>query len=405
MTRTLNWLLVAAVLAALWLRDPLLAVLALLLGLLAGLTALWDRYALAGVTYVRRLDTPRLFVGEETDLTIEITNAKPLPLAWLKAEDEFPAEMSLARGRIHHSHKPTRRLLTNLLALRFYERVRKRYHLRAEKRGVLAFGPVELRAGDLFGFRRQEHVIERIDELVVYPRIVPVTTLSLPANYPSGDTATRRRIADDPLRTCGARPYVAGDNPRYLHWKTTARRGDLHSKIFEPGATPRTAIFLDVTTVHGMPGIVEEYLEFAIIAAASVARWLLDRREAVGLYSNTARRNSSELVRLPPSRRPERWTEILDSLARVIEIPSVALERLVRAELPALPYGTTVIAISATPDPALYAALLDVQRANHPVALLAIGETAPPDVPAELRCTWIGGRTAYRGLEELDLRR
>ena len=51
--------------------------------------------------------------------------------------------------------------MTNLLALRFYERVRKQYQLRAEKRGVLTFGPVELRAGDLFGFRRQERVLEQ----------------------------------------------------------------------------------------------------------------------------------------------------------------------------------------------------------------------------------------------------
>ena len=99
-TRTLYWLMAIAFVLALWLREPLLALLALLLGLVAGVTALWERYALAEVTYVRRLGTPRLFVGDETDLTIEITNAKPLPLAWLKAEDEFPAEMALVRGRI-----------------------------------------------------------------------------------------------------------------------------------------------------------------------------------------------------------------------------------------------------------------------------------------------------------------
>ena len=226
-----------AFLMALWLRDPLLALLALLLGLLAGLTALWERYALAEVTYVRRLGTHRMFVGEETDLTIEITNAKPLPLAWLKAEDEFPAEMALARGLLSYSHKPNRRLLTNLLALRFYERVRKQYQIDAGKRGVLAFGPVKLHAGDLFGFGRQERVIEQTDELVVYPRVVPVTALGLPASYPFGDAATRRRITDDPLRITGARSYVPGDNPRYLHWKATARHGELQTKTFAPGAT------------------------------------------------------------------------------------------------------------------------------------------------------------------------
>lgn len=191
MTRVLYVVMVIAFLMALWLRDPLLALLALLLGLLAGLTALWDRYALTEVTYLRRLSTPRMFVGEKTELTIEITNAKPLPLAWLKAVDEFPAELTLARGCLGISHKRNRRLLTNLLALRFYERVRKQYQLQAVKRGVLEFGPVELYAGDLFGFRRQECIIEQIDDLVVYPRVVSMVDLGLLATYPFGDATTR----------------------------------------------------------------------------------------------------------------------------------------------------------------------------------------------------------------------
>ena len=140
MTRWLTWLIALTVVLALVLRDPMLALVALLLALLGGLAALWDRYALAGMVYERKLSASRLFVGEETDLTIQITNAKPLPLAWLKVEDELPAEVTLARGRMHRSYKPNRRLLTNTLSLRFYERVRKQYHLKAAKRGAFTLG-------------------------------------------------------------------------------------------------------------------------------------------------------------------------------------------------------------------------------------------------------------------------
>ena len=51
---------------------------------------LWGRYCLAGVSYARRFTTDRLFPGEETDFWIEVINAKPLPLTWLRAEDEIP---------------------------------------------------------------------------------------------------------------------------------------------------------------------------------------------------------------------------------------------------------------------------------------------------------------------------
>ncbi len=395
MTRSLNVLAILAGIGAILLRNPLLALLALLLGLLAGMVVLWDRYALTNVTYQRRLSTTRLFVGEQADLVIEITNAKPLPLSWLKAEDEFPTQISMARGRLFRTSRSDRQMLTNLLALRFYERVRKHYHLTAVKRGVLTFGPVLLRSGDLFGFRQQQRVDEQVDEMLVYPRVVPVSALVLPASYPFGDLLTRRRLTDDPLRITGTRPYVPGDNPRFLHWKATARRGELQSKTFDPGASSRTAIFLDIQTVRGMPGLVDDYLEYAISTAASVARLLLDRREAVGLYANGWQRRTATGVRLPPARRPEHWEFILDALARLIDSPAGPLEQYLRAELPSLPYGASVIAITAVPAEPIYAALLDVRRAGHAVTLLAIGDERPADVPDGISMVWLGGREAY----------
>ena len=51
------------------------------------------------------------------------------------------------------------------------------------------------------------------------------------------------------------------------------------------------------------------------------------------------------------------------------------------------------------------ARLLERLAQDGCVWLLAIGDTAPADVPDNLRCIWIGGRAAYSGLLELDLER
>src|SRR5258706_136954 len=78
--------------AAVLMRSRLLLLLDMLLLLVAGASALWGRYCLAAVSYGRQFQTQRLFCGEQLELWIEIVNAKPLPLAWLKAEDEFPED-------------------------------------------------------------------------------------------------------------------------------------------------------------------------------------------------------------------------------------------------------------------------------------------------------------------------
>jgi uncharacterized protein (DUF58 family) len=402
-TRALNWLTVLLFIAAVWLRNPLLFLLAMVLLLVAGVTALWDRYALAEVTYTRRIATPRLFVGEETDLTIEIVNAKPLPLAWLKAKDEWPDQITLQRGRLDDSWQPGRRLLFNMVSLWLYERVRKQYRLRADQRGVLEFGPAELRSGDLFGFRQQYQELTAPDLLIVYPKVIPVTALGLPAAHPFGDTKALRRLLEDPLRVSGVRPYAPGDSPRFIHWRATARRGGLQTKIFDPAAAHTTALFLDLRTMRDSPGIISDYLEYAISATASLARFLLDAREAVGVYANGSWRKAEALtVRLPPARRPAHWFDILDALARLSGHPTTPLAGLLYAELNTLPLGATIMVISAVPGEALSAVLSDARRAGRPVALVAIGEK-PPDMPDEIRTFWIGGHEAYRHLKELDL--
>ena len=396
MSRLLNSLTFILIIASIVLRNPLLFLVAMLLALVALTTALWGRYALAGVTYKRRLGTARMFVGEETDLWIEITNAKPLPLAWLKVDDEFPDAVELVKGTLWHTHKPTRRVLSNLVSLRFYERVRKHYRVRAKKRGALEFGPVELSSGDLFGLELRRETREQFDELIVYPKVVPVHALGLPAAHPFGDAKTQRRVTQDPLRVLGVRAYVAGDSPRWIHWKATARRGSLQTKMFEPGASRATAIFLDFRTAPlGQPGLIPEYLELGVTAAASIARYILDQREAVGLYINGSRRGEWGLVRVFPSRRPSQWLEILDALARVIDLAAVPLEDVLRAEMPTLPFGVGVIAISCNITEELVTMLVDLQRQGHPVTLLVIGEDAPTDVPADVRAYWLGGRDTY----------
>ena len=71
-------------------------------------------------------------------------------------------------------------LSTNLLALRWYERVTHTYRLRTLRRGYFPFGPVTLRSGDIFGLFTTQAALEVADHLLVYPRVVPMAHLGLP---------------------------------------------------------------------------------------------------------------------------------------------------------------------------------------------------------------------------------
>jgi len=386
------------------LRQNLLFLLSLLLALMGGASLLWARVCLSGVTYQRRFGSARLFYGEETDLFIEVVNAKPLPLAWLRAEDEFPAALAVTPARLVATHQPTRKRLVNLLTLRWYERVTRHYRVRGVRRGAWAFGPVELSSGDIFGFVVRREVTPGADMLVVYPRIVALTALGLPARRPFGDFSTPRRLSEDPLRLNGARAYAPGDSMRHIHWKATARRQELQTKQFDPSASHPLAIFLNVNTFERLwEGIDTALQEYAITTAASVARWAWDSRHPVGLYANTVMQPGAQPIAIRPGSHPDQLLHILDALARAVDYGRWPIESTLQREANRLPYGATLIVITAVLGDSLARTLLDLRGRAYGVALITLGQAGAARRIPGVQHYHIGGEKEWHELAALAL--
>jgi uncharacterized protein (DUF58 family) len=382
-------LLLLLLILAVLLRSPLLLLLEVLLVLIAGASALWGRYCLAAVSYSRQFQTQRLFCGEQLELWIEIVNAKPLPLAWLKAEDEFPEDFRVERVELSSASKPHRRTLTNLLSLRWYERVRRRYRLTAEHRGAYEFGPVLLSSGDIFGFRTRRLEVPTQETLLVYPRLVPLNRIPLRVARPGGERLGERRIVEDPLRLAGVRDYKPGDPVRHIHWKSSARVGQLQTKVFEPAASQHLVVFLNGQTLErAYEGVLGEYFETAIMVAAAIANAGLEARHPVGLFTNNSVRDASRRVRLPASRHSSQLVRILETLAQMTHFTLMPLDQLLRLEAPNLPFGASLVAVSAIANEAILTTLIDLRAAGHPVALIVVAEAnrapgvaLPIDIP------------------------
>lgn len=398
------WALIGLALLAVLLRSAPLLLLTILLALIAGVALLWWRVCLSGVTYRRRFGQARLFHGDETAFDIEIVNAKPLPLAWLRAEDEVPKALTLTPVQLAHSHRPGRMRLINLISLRWYERVTRHYTVRGVARGAWAFGPARLLSGDMFGFAVREEEIAPVDTLLVYPRVVPLTVLGLPADRPFGEFRAMRHLAEDPLRLNGARDYVAGDSMRHVHWKATARRNSLQTKTFDASANRPLALFLNINThEHAWEGYDPDLQEYAITATASLARWAWEQGQAVGLFANTITQPGARVVRIRPAGRHEQLTLIFEALARVVPFGRWPLEETLRYEGLHLPYGTTLVVVTALLTAPLRHTLLHLHDRGFALALITLGAAgnAPP-IPG-VRRYHIGGREEWERLSSLTL--
>ncbi|MBF6591313.1 MAG: DUF58 domain-containing protein [Ktedonobacterales bacterium] len=356
------------------LRMPLLIVAGLLVIVLGAVPEIWYRFCLAGVSVRRSFSTRRAEIGDEVILTLTIDNRKLLPLPRLEVEDEVPEEgVSIRGARLETSVKPLRLLQINVLSLWAFQRVTRRYRMRCLARGIYTFGPMTLRSGDPFGLLTRERSETAVERVLIYPLVVPLERFGLPARAPFGERPAPRRLLEDPLRIGGVRPYEPGDEPRRIHWKATARTGELQSKVFEPSAHHTLAIFADQRTYDNpVLGYDPALVELAISVAASVATWGLEQGYAVGLYANgilaeaeavaptmrgpndapldeaaiqRAIASAKLRIRIPPSTSRDHIVRIQESLARVIPYFATPITEILAAEESRLPYGSTVVYI------------------------------------------------------------
>lgn len=378
-----------------------LAVFCAVLVLAMVVSDLWARLCFRNLSYSRHLERERIFLGQEAVLQLEFVNAKPLPLAWLLVRDRLPRGLELVDD-LAERRLSTPEWIVSLVSLRWYERVVRNVHLRCSKRGVYDIGPSELSSGDVFGYRRVIQHRQQMTRLVVYPRLFALSQLALAAGVPQGEFDYRRRLGPDPLRFEQLRAYLPGDNPKDIHWRATARSGQLQVKEYEPSAAHTVIVALDVQTMPRPYDHVPVYLEQAISTAASLAVAALDARWSTGLAVNGPAPDGSPWQYIESSRQTAQAARLLTVLASLTPYCGDPFETMLGALQPRLPQGASIVAVTAQFRPGIWMSLLSLQNAHHPVCLYIAGDQEAPKMNG-LRTIHLGGSDAWQQLQSLAM--
>jgi uncharacterized protein (DUF58 family) len=342
------------------------------------LAAAWNGLALFGVEYTRKFSETRAFLGETVELTLEARNRKFLPVTWLHVIDVFPATLPVEGYEVRTNATTNQGEFVSFWNLGIFGRLTRHFMVVCDKRGYYFYGPAKLTSGDAFGMFTCKGTLPKQQRLIVYPRLYPAEELRLPAKNPFGERTAEARVVEDPLRTAGIRAWQPEDGLKRVHWKATARHQELLSRQYEPTQEPQVLIFLNVATLeqHWL-GHIPELMERAISVAGSLAQVCADERLPVGLIANGTLPGSDQPLRLLPGRSPGQLVLILELLAAVTPFASAPVERLLLQESPRLPWGATLLVVTAIAHDDLLAALLDLQRAGRKVVLFTLAEEPP----------------------------
>ncbi len=218
-----------------------------------------------------------LFPGEHGELAVRFVNGSFVPFTWLSVHDHMPAQ--LARG------KP-RRWVTSIAPLGYATYT---YTVTSSRRGVYTVGPVDLIAGDPLGLHQRSGAAQNFHDVIVYPEILTLPELGLPSDLPIGNVKARSPISHDPARIAGIRAYTPGDVQQLIHWKATARTGEMQVKQHEH------TLNLDVFLILNMGE--SDYIaadgtylnsEISVTTAAALANHLVRKGESFGFVTNAS---------------------------------------------------------------------------------------------------------------------
>lgn len=374
-----------AILAVLAEAPGLLLIAALTVGY-GSLTRVWSRYGVRRVEYGRTLGASRAVAGDTVPLDVTIWNRKPLPLPWVAADDLVGAGLTVReRPQMDRDNERNGALvLRNGWALAWYERVVRHFHLDDVRRGTYEFGPVQLRVRDILGRMAANQELELPDTLVVAPRTVAIQHLDR-GRSPIGERRARSSLFVDQSLYGGVRPFQAGDSLRRVHWRATARLGTPVSRRYEPARGRDVVLVVDVQTLDGPHWQMtwdEPSFEGLCIAAASLARQLLDDGASVGLAAASFAGSPQRFAWLAPRASLSQMPRAGQLLARIGPVASGPLTGLLTWVTRRVVPGTGVMLLTARHPAQHMAALQRMARSGYGVELVTLGLDAVPNAAA-----------------------
>jgi hypothetical protein len=210
---------------------------------------------------IQRQAPKRAMQGELFPVEINLTNRRPIFALWMMSvRDEIYRPDDILDATVLFSRVSPRTSQTGI------------YELRLSRRGRYQFGPIRVSSRFPLGLVERSRVFSDPDEILIYPRlgrISPQWRLRLMgATELVSQKQPQRGVFHDDFHSL--REFRSGDNPRAIHWRSTARRGELILREFHQNREHTLAVVLDLFRPTPAKPAETDVVELALSFVASL---------------------------------------------------------------------------------------------------------------------------------------
>jgi uncharacterized protein (DUF58 family) len=352
----------------------------LLVLLLAGAWLL-TRWSIRGLEAGYAVDRRVAPVGETLTIAYTVRDPGRLPRLWLDV------------------HSPTTlpsRLPGHAVSLRPRQQRSWTVQVPLLRRGHHRIEPAVIRTGDPLGLFEAYATVGSATSIVVTPRVEPLPLFRLPPALIQGTAARPERTPHTTPLVTGVRPYAPGDAYNRIHWRSSARQGELQVKEFDTQRTADVWLYLDLDrTVHTGQGDTAT-VETAVRVAASIGGQALAEGRSLAIAAAGSRR-----VVVLPDRGSRQLQRLLHLLAGATADAGTPLVELLLATLPQLRRGMTAVVVTPSLDPTWVGPIAGL-RARGVGALVCLIDPVAHD--AQARALRLGQEDDADDLRARDIR-
>ncbi len=365
-------------------RDSSLAALALPPLAIVFLSNLLQPRETTMLSIHRVIEPPTLTSINPVKVGLTITNLSKNPIRSLEISDHLSSGLQVTSG----SNR-------TLLDIRPQSKVTIEYHVIPSSRGQYDIGPVKVQFADPAKLFISESTIGEPGLLYVYPERRLVKVRISPRKTGSWWGTTPSRKAGVGMEFHGIREYQPGDEFRSINWKATARLARIVTNEYETERAVDTVLILDAGKLSGSLVGPKSILDYEAEAALSIASFLLNGGNRVGLILHGHFRHW-----LYPGFGSGQYLKLRDQLMRVREGDSeIPLKFLVTQLAPKiLSQGSQFILIGHSFSQGLPEAVINLQSLGYHVTTILIQPYRGKDellTPASL-----AGRIAMMEMEK-----
>jgi uncharacterized protein (DUF58 family) len=217
-----------------------------------------------------------------------------------------------------------------------------------------------------------------MQELLVLPRVLPITNFALFSGGLPGRGRSSRRALQTTTNATTIREYVAGDALSRIHWRSSAHYNQLMVKEFDLDPAVDVWIFLDLQEDVQAGEGEHSTEEYGVTIVATIATYLLRQDLSVGLLINGAHRE------LLPLDRGDRQIERVLELLAVVEA-GVGPDLKEALALDALHFARNTAAVIVTPSNSRdwHEGLRHLQRRGVQVAVIGLDAASFEQEPSD----------------------